>query len=199
MNKSYGLIMSVPMVLAYLADKKTQTRRTKGLNKINQNPDDWQFNGIVNFTDGPAAVFSHENNPGGLAVKLPYGFTGQDTLYFKETYQLENDKKYIYYKADTAFEIQKWCSSMFMPRAYSRFQNIPILNVRVERLQAITEQEAKDEGVTTLPPKGFIHSASYRSEYFNLWDTLNAKRGHPASKNEWVFVYEFPPYSAIRG
>lgn len=199
MNKSYGIIMSTPMVLAYLKGAKIMTRRTKGLNKINENPDDWQLLGITNhFKDGPAAVFNQgENKPGGWAVKLPYGFTGQDTLYFKETYQtgtgiLNKHSTSIFYKADTQFDVKKWRSSMFMPRIYSRFQNIPIINVRVERLLDITNADALAEGTPDYRTKE--NNWDMRQCYFHLWDLLNAKRGHPASRNDWVWVYEFPKY-----
>lgn len=220
--------MSAPMGLAYLGDMKTCTRRTKGLDFINTNPDEWEFLEIeTKFKDGPAAVFKHPHVPtGGLAVKLPYGFTGQDTLYFKETFgviypntiswgsgeddwdyepeewaeKLPKEPRYnftICYRADQPDDIECWRSSMFMPRAYSRFQNIPILNVRVERLQDITEQDAHAEGF--IAKTGRVEEETARDAYLKFWDFLNAKRGHPASRNEWVWVYEFPNYSKLKG
>jgi hypothetical protein len=202
MNKSYGLIMSAPMMLAYLSDMKSMTRRTKGLDKINENPDDWRFRGIVKSTNSYAALFDHgENKPGGLAVNLPYGFTGQATLYFKETYQtgigiLNKHSTRIFYKVDTQFDVDKWKSSMFMPRRYSRFQGVPITNVRVERLQDITSNDALAEG--TPDYRTPENNWDMRQCYFHLWDLLNSKRGHPASRNDWVWVYEFPKYSIYK-
>ena len=194
MNKSYGIIMSKPMVLAYLDNKKYMTRRTKGLNEINKNPDEWEFKGIFEW----GAIFSSRYHIGkNMNITLPYGRAEQDTLYFKETYQIgegitSKSATSIYYKADTAFDIKKWKSSMFMPRAYSRFQNIPITNVRVERLQDITNNDALAEGTPDL--RTIENNWDLRQCYFYLWDSLNAKRGHPVSRNDWVWVYEFPRY-----
>jgi hypothetical protein len=198
MNKSYGLIMSKPMILAYLDGRKTQTRRTKGLNKINENSDQWHFEG---FTNGKALFL---NGGREMEITLPYGRVG-DTLYFKETYQLSvfdlGAQQRIYYKADVAFpvsknkildEIGKWRSPMFMKREYSRFYDIPILKVRVERLHDITEDDAQKEGVSAW--HGTTHGTTYISPYSALWDSINAKRGYSWENNGWVWVYEFPKY-----
>jgi hypothetical protein len=97
--------------------------------------------------------------------------------------------------------------SIFMPRWASRL-DLEIVNVRPERLQDISEENAKAEGIKghtehgggshsnpitiypAFPEKdgGFL---SPRDAYEALWDSINAKRGYPWSDNPWVWVVEF--------
>jgi uncharacterized protein YhfF len=71
---------------------------------------------------------------------------------------------------------------------------LEITNVRVERLNEISEEDAKAEGVppiwledddNLIPPHD-----SYREGFAELWDKINGKK-HPWSSNPWVFVIEF--------
>lgn len=66
--------------------------------------------------------------------------------------------------------------SIFMPRAASRILR-EIVNVRVERLQDISESDARAEGVAD------------RVSFFTLWDSINSK--HPVASNPWVWVVEY--------
>jgi hypothetical protein len=212
-GKTHGIIFKPEMILAYLEGRKNQTRRTRGLDPVNKNPDNWNFVTISLYQDKFKALFRGKATT--YTVSLPYGHVAE-TLYFKETWKMweraETDcRDFLHYRADDAKvdptwwdeyewtrpdpvwagKFGKWQSSMFMPYICSRFRSIPIVNVRVQRLFDITEHEAQFEGVTVPPPQGIIHSASYREEYFKLWDSINGKT-LPASKNPWVWVYEFP-------
>lgn len=78
------ILMSGEMVRATLADRKTQTRRTRGLEVVNANPDDWHLlviNGLV----------AHFESVSGARVscKCPYGDVG-DMLYVREKFMLES-------------------------------------------------------------------------------------------------------------
>lgn len=96
----------------------------------------------------------------------------------------------------------RWRSSIFMPRYLSRI-TLEITNVRVERLQDISEEDAFAEGIDD-------ESEEYnRAEHFQLggsqiqggapaiftfiglWDSINAKRGYSWEANPWVWVVEF--------
>ena len=217
MTKTRGILMSTWSIQRYIAGRKNQTRRLKGLWKINENPEEWKFE-IIGVLSG--AVFQNKKTGEDILLKAPYGFIG-DSLYFKETWATicnvalpycecdteEEIKKnhYTEYKADTGNqypgdwpedeakgndEAPKWKSSMFMPQKNARFHDIPIINVRIERLHDITEMDAMAEGLwngwTSTGPTNY-----HREEYFKLWDTINGRK-MPAERNPWVWVYEFP-------
>ncbi len=84
-------------------------------------------------------------------------------------------------------------SSRFMPRWASRL-TLEIVSVRVERVQEISEADAKAEGMTRAGRCQHCQSkqiAPYVCEYRELWDSLNAKRGFGWDVNPWVWVIEF--------
>ena len=154
-----------------------------------------------------------------------------DRLWVKETYATEvivggggnahYDEESEYwllprYKAD-GYDIEqgedmetggvaKWCPSLFMPRWASRI-TLEITEVRVERLQEITEEDAKAEGFASLFPKldyqltedatpsnprVDISTLQFTQNSFLLtWEKLNAKRGYGWDKNPWVWVIGF--------
>lgn len=78
----------------------------------------------------------------------------------------------------------RWRSSIHMPRWASRI-TLEITDVRVERLQEITEAGAKAEGCKA------DNYCSPRGSYSLLWDKINAKRGYSWASNPWVWVVEF--------
>jgi len=94
-----------------------------------------------------------------------------------------------------------WRPSIHMPRWASRI-TIEIESVRVERVQEITQADARAEGVesedflnrlehaTCVAPEGAI-LPSPRSEFKNLWDSINARRGFGWDVNPWVWVITF--------
>ncbi len=84
----------------------------------------------------------------------------------------------------------RWRPSIHMPRWASRIM-LEITNVRVERLQAITEVQAKAEGVLScendIDPDGNDYSPY---ELFSaLWVSINGHESWHA--NPWVWVVEF--------
>jgi len=65
---------------------------------------------------------------------------------------------------------------------------LEITEVRVERVQEITEEDAIKEG---MPPEQQPYDAPPAMRFAHLWDSLNAKRGFDWGTNPWVFVISF--------
>lgn len=104
-------------------------------------------------------------------------------------------------KAREFFKNDKFRSPLFMPRWVSRIL-LEITDIRVERLNDISEADAVKEGLRILPASGryvvnpgdqHFGGASHDAvEVFSwLWDSLNTKKGYPWSSNPWVWVVEF--------
>jgi hypothetical protein len=91
-------------------------------------------------------------------------------------------------KPDTTglFAPCKWKKkpSIFMPRAAARLF-LRVKNVRAERLQDISEEDAIAEGVDGIEPGELFFN------FIALWNSLNAKRGYGWEANPWVWVYTF--------
>lgn len=91
----------------------------------------------------------------------------------------------------------RWRPSIFMPRWASRL-TLQVTDVRVERLQDISEEDAIAEGVRRLTGEfdgcymaGEAMSGTTAVEcYARLWDSINAKRA-PWDSNPWVWVVAF--------
>jgi hypothetical protein len=83
----------------------------------------------------------------------------------------------------------KWRPSIFMPKEAARLF-LQVANVRVERLQDITEEDALKEGVKAYGPNN-CSGTSARIAFAELWDSLNEKRGYGWNTNCWVWVIEF--------
>lgn len=86
----------------------------------------------------------------------------------------------------------KWRPSIHMPRRACRLL-LDVTRVRCERLQDITEEYARAEGVDisgigSPPPPMRIHQRAFKI----LWNSLYGKRpGCDWAANPWVFVIEF--------
>jgi hypothetical protein len=129
---------------------------------------------------------------------------GRDEWHFIDM-TLECDRAYQYVADDANVQLAEnrggvlpgWWRrpSIFMPRAASRI-TLEVTDMRIERLDAISERDARAEGVTIeerhmvgycigayLPP-------SIRA-YRELWDSLNAERGFEWQTDPWVWVVEF--------
>jgi hypothetical protein len=91
-----------------------------------------------------------------------------------------------------------------MPRWASRI-DLELTAVRVERVQEISEEDARAEGVDYYVPgegfvgplgletdPGFIGQGSYRMGLEILWDEINGKRpGCSWEANPWVWCLSF--------
>lgn len=78
-------------------------------------------------------------------------------------------------------------SSMFMPRWASRI-TLEITDVRVERLQDITPEDAKAEGVESFAREHKL-TGYWTTAFARLWMEINGKDSWDA--NPWVWALSF--------
>ena len=153
-------------------------------------------------------------------IKPPY--QPGDILYVRETWSLRFDGEKYFYKADknTSREEKrlldyndvKWRPSIHMPKEAARIW-LKVTNVRVERLQEITEAQTEEEGFLFTPPCLHRTGENYcdidgpcgskikycdmsAGELFGkvLWDSTIKKSDidiYGWDVNPWVWVIEF--------
>lgn len=165
---------------------------------------------------GAVSVHDDEGNmlgvrPGEFSWVSPYGEAGSATLWVRETWCLGNGlapvdapgqlvapadapkAPAVLYAAD-GVKLPPgvpWKPSIFMRRHHCRLL-LEVTGVRIERLQAITEEDARAEGVETVSMAEMRRQARFscRDDYAQLWDLINRKRA-PWSSNPLVWVVEF--------
>lgn len=150
-NKQRPILFSAPMVRAILEGRKTVTRRVM---KSQPDADATITVELYNV----AAINRHgyqEAGPeffgawwrgGESGCKCPYGKPG-DRLWVRETHADIGCR--LTYRADTDdgahCQVKKWTPAIHMFRKHSRIL-LEITDVRVERLQDISEEQAQAEG-----------------------------------------------------
>lgn len=210
------ILFSTPMVQAILRGEKTQTRR---IVKYSKNITDPKI-GFSAFTNNDQFEVRgvHENGQyGGSLFKMKYKVG--DILWVRETWQHTEvlnlhptDENYGYvYKADCQpwedYEGWTWKPSIFMPKTACRIF-LKIKNIRIERLDAISETDAIKEGIELVEyncfknymqgkdwfynhknQNGFEMLEDPIGSFFSLWAKINGNES--LNENPYVFVYEF--------
>jgi hypothetical protein len=192
--KEHPILFSAPMVRAILEGRKTMTRRVvKQFPRVNYRWGRWILEPQCErwmATVVPDGHYQYDAS-GQIKARCPYGQPG-DRLWVRETWAA--DAGDILFRADLDTEDSnpiKWRPSIFMPRSASRLL-LEVTAVRVERVQDISEEDAKDEGVTLIDGNPLRHDGlDYSSEFTGLWDSINAKRGYGWDSNPWVWVVSF--------
>lgn len=214
--KERPILFSGPMVRAILDGRKTQTRRILHI------PPGWDLGtaerescrlGMITSPHPKKnrfGAFVHkEIHPGSGKcqhdiVPCKYGKPG-DRLWVRESLVLWPGS--MDYKADgvpvpiNTSSHQQWswfqnyknasCPSIHMPRWASRIA-LEICDVRVERLNAIREEDAKAEGATPIHEPNEMrwqHYSPYGVGFTQLWESINGPGSWDA--NPWVWVVEF--------
>lgn len=104
----------------------------------------------------------------------------------------------IIYRSDFTGSAGPWSSPIFMPRWASRL-TLVVTDVRVQRLQEISEEDAKAEGAYLgRAPNSVLWTfdgkrgrAIPQDAFRDLWGSLNAKRGYGWDTNPWVCALTF--------
>jgi len=200
-----GILFKPEMVQAIVEGRKTVTRRV-----IKPQPIGRQF---ITTTMNPNVFALLDGTEKRLKnLKAPYEVG--ETVYIKEAWR-PSWKATEHYSApaveyklggeilartqagqypDGQFHNAKWRSPLFMPEWAARYF-IEIKDVRAERLQEITLEDAKAEGMPLALPytrgNDFVGARNLgRLGCFQvLWDSIN--KDYPWESNPWVFRYEF--------
>ncbi|WAC75312.1 hypothetical protein OU995_11700 [Roseateles sp. SL47] len=234
--KERPILFSAPMARAILADTKTQTRRVA--NKTVRHPDlgNLYTPGALVTEREPQHVIERAcpyGQPGDrLWVRETFyawgrwetrysAKKGRDEWHFVDM-TLECGKAYQYPASGGQPQPQpmagkrdggvtpKWWKrpAIHMPRAASRI-TLEIVSVRVERLQDISEEDSRAEGVEWLdhapacpannPAQGWrgytnhepLYRDTARESFISLWQSINGTESWAANPWVWVWVVEF--------
>ena len=124
-----------------------------------------------------------------------------DILWVKEKYaKLESSGSYAYFTAEENEKgIYKWLPASGMPKKAARIF-LRITGIRKEKLQNISEEDAKAEGVDPITWQsigmGYMDSSnskSYRTGFYKSWRLSKIKSLEAEWKNNpdvWVITFE---------
>ena len=185
--KHTGILFTPENYDKVLMDLKPMTRRLKGLEKVNVTPDAWR---LADHSNG-IYLFKYKQLGDQLRLKCPFG-TVKDWLYVKEG--LENVGGCIQYRRDHVpvrlpNPNTEWpwnratLSPLHMPKWAARLW-LELTEVRVERLQEISADDCKAEGVELGDEE-----QGHDFHYMNLWESIN--EDDPWDSNPWVWVLSY--------
>lgn len=211
------ILFSASMVRALRHNCKSQTRRTTGLKKINAEPNEWELEGEMPSHSGvfrwkgKSKIGLSENH----GIRCPYGIGG-DQLWTRESWRVLADYNFrkprelcgdwieFFYEADGPLtshimmgEPGRLRPGIFLPRWASR-DNLKLVGVRPERLQAITENDAIAEGCRAdedpfwKPTYSDPDSGGYpsgRNSFEYRWHEIHGAKSW--MENPWVWRIEF--------
>lgn len=204
MSNEKPIIFNDQMVRAILEGRKTQTRRIakppKGFDWVDES-----LGTVANKNDDMWPVYELEE------VSNPFGQAG-DYLWVREAHSIVPRTAYAHsegvnqmmsplnshdaaiYRADwERSPPSRWKPSIHMPRWAARI-NLQIKKIRVERLQNISEADAKSEGAPccTWDGEAFYEDSihdSFKCGFAGLWASIYGAESW--DKNPWVHVIEF--------
>jgi hypothetical protein len=193
------ILFSAKMVRAILSGAKTQTRR------VVRAPVGYRIDGharAASYAIGgePVILCSRPaGSRGERVVHCPYG-ERHHRLWVRETFAPRYfDDGTVGYRADwddkasDVAAVPRWKPSIFMRRHEARIV-LEVTEVRVQRLQAISEEDARAEGVEAAPfcKAGRANGLEHVEEFERIWDQINGKReGCSWTANPWVWCVSF--------
>ena len=218
--KERPILFSAPMVRAILDGRKTVTRRAVKVQPEVRMVD--MIGPMLTFKNKRGGHWLYPNAKQQIIADCPYGTPGE-RLWVREAFGLQvrhyggGTGEHIVYRATNPDAIYcksaegrdypvKWKPSIHMPRHSCRIL-LEITDVRVERLQDISEGQAVDEGLVwegmkdgqtywnhtdhRYPPASHqqfsVSGTDAISAFRNLWKST----GGDWEANPWVWVVEF--------
>jgi hypothetical protein len=191
------ILFSGPMVRAILDGRKTQTRRIVKPQPIVEANGSWRWEG------------RHGGFVGSMGTDVDKGFPESarhwaryqpgDRLWVRETWKpvhSADPSRGARYRADVDRDQTVWRPSIHMPRWASRI-TLEVTGVKVERLQDISEADARDEGVSRTeagfwnadPKRLQLAGCDARGGFYCLWSDINGPGSWRA--NPWVVAIAF--------
>ena len=198
-----GILFKPELIKAILDGRKTTTRRI-----INQQaPKGCVFIGVrEHYGIGKIGFYWSDGTTGNMQGFWPSfnkdlfpKYQPREIIYVKETFEIVSVAGSIYKndpptlkiksKADGGESFNRWQSPLFMPEKAARIF-LRITDIRVERLQDISEKDAKSEGVKSCKWFGINEDiSSFRNGFFSKWIDINGTESY--NKNPWVWAYTF--------
>lgn len=192
------ILFSAPMVRALLEGRKTQTRRVikdeiviNSADNIKVVCTDTLFYPVVAFSSGHCRRMQE--------IKPKYALG--DLLWVREKLNCTHNHGISYDADGEIAQDEEWqwknenLPAMFMPRWASRL-TLRVTDVRAQRLQDISEEDAIQEGAGQYTSQSPIQRAfnpewkgSYKRGFQVVWDNINGTESWDA--NPWVWVYSF--------
>ena len=194
-TRDYPILFDTEMVQAILSGWKTQTRRlfksplSKAMepaHEIAQDGGEW----IARLKNGKCNKHT---------ITCPWGNTG-DLLWVKETWAPALGD--IAYKADYSKSVLSekrnqglWHPSIHMAKKDSRLW-LQITDIKAQRIQSITEDDAKAEGVDIASILNFSPESKncFRSGFYKKWEKIYGIESW--FENQWVWAIKFEVYSS---
>ena len=211
--KEHPILFTTEMVQAILQGRKTQTRRV-----VKNIPDESQYlkeypahNAMDMYPFlKPDELQKPDNEKIATVISCPFGKVG-DRIWVRETWtktMVRDEEGWFYvFKADGDDWAAPWKPSIHMPKTAARIW-LYVEEVKVERVQDISEEDAIAEGVLPLlassmqlitqgqlyfdysKPKQFFNEGLPALWSFNsLWCSINGNESWET--NPWVWVVKF--------
>jgi hypothetical protein len=187
------ILFSTDMVCAILEGRKTQTRRICK-DKTLQSWIDAGFNDSFLLDSDNIEAYKKRFHLGDILwVKETFCNKGVNSTLYKAKLDEDLLRGFEEFK-------MKWQPSRFMPKLYSRIK-LHVKNVRIERLNDISENDAIAEGIDELLPFGEDRFENYGriinescltaiESYKSLWEKINGEDSWSLNPFVWVIDFE---------